>query len=119
MGSDADVVAWDLHRGNGRTNIGEINGVYIDTAALTIECSVADRACILDGEDDHRVVDVSDVLQVITTINFIGLKITRGLSGYGGAGMRISSATTITNCLISDNDAATELSVSNHGEVCI
>jgi len=86
-------------------------GVKI-TKALTIECSATDHSCILDGEDDHRVVFVYGVSS--GTTNLIGLKITRGSIGNYGAGIYIrNSDATITNCLISDNEG----SVSTRGYV--
>ena len=91
-------------------------GVQIEKA-LTIECFAADHSCILDGENDHRVVMVYFVSS--GTTNLIGLKITRGSSNSYGGGMYIRySDATITSCIISDNDANGDFStVSTRGEV--
>jgi len=66
----------------------------------------------LDGENSRQVVRV-DVYPSSGTTNLIGLKITRGsCSGHycKGAGIRVHSELTITNCLISDNVATDAVS---------
>jgi len=87
---------------------------YTTTKAITVQCQATDYSCILDGEDSRRVIYVRDVSS--GTTNFIGLKITRGGGGNWGAGIYIGySDATITNCIISDNDAGGN--VSTCGEV--
>ena len=73
--------------------------------AISIACTADNHGCILDGENDHRVVYVRAVSG--TAVNLTGLKITRGGGGIHGAGVYISTGSvTMTDCFISDNTVA-------------
>ena len=71
--------------------------------AISIACTATDHGCILDGENDHRVVRVQ--VGSGTAVSLTGLKITKGSSTFG-AGVAIwSGSVTMTDCFISDNDS--------------
>jgi len=88
-------------------------GSYTDGGGLVIEkaisigCTADNHGCILDGENDHRVVYVEAGIGI--AVSLTGLKITKGSSGSSyGAGVLISSGSvTMTDCFISDNTSGT------------
>lgn len=83
-------------------------GVLIEKS-ITIECAAPNHVCILDGENNRRVVYVA---VGSGDVAFANLKIMRG-SGNFGAGIFIASSVTMTGCIISDNSGSG--SSASHG----
>ena len=78
-------------------------GVYFEKE-VSFVCTADIHVCILDGEDDHRVVFTN--LGSGSAFSLTGLKIMRGGGGGYGAGVMIySGSVTMNDCFISDNTA--------------
>ena len=84
--------------------------------AISIACTADNHGCILDGENDHRVVVVAAGSG--TDVSLTGLNITRGRDSDGAAGVFIGSGSvTLTDCYISGNTATGDESVSVENRV--
>ena len=76
------------------------------TKEISIGCNDGDHGCILDGENDHRLVYVDAGSG--TAVSLTGLVIINGSPDeeLGSAGVIIfSGIVTMTNCRIADNNA--------------